>query len=92
MTVDEQAARSFYWFIDARLDEGLRAQYDAPAVEKYREEYSAAKADHDAFADALHGGDQDRAEELLELLRNRASRWKAHAEYPEPPVTAEDAT
>ncbi|MET8270736.1 hypothetical protein [Streptomyces sp. NPDC005096] len=86
--LDEQAALAWYGFIDARLDEELRKQYPTtdgtPAVEEYRNQYRAAKDEHQALVDALHRGDQDQAEDHLWGLRNQASKWKTHPEYPEP--------
>ncbi|SEE84963.1 hypothetical protein SAMN05216483_6781 [Streptomyces sp. 2131.1] len=86
--VDEQTGLAFYEFIDARLDEELRTKYpttdSTPAMEEYRQKYCAAKKEHDDLVDALHRGDQEQAADLLWGLRNQASPWKAHADYPEP--------
>jgi hypothetical protein len=86
--VDERIAHTFYEFIDARLDEELRTKYptadSTPAVEEYRQKYRAAKKEHDDLVDALHRGDQEQAADLLWGLRNQASPWKAHPDYPEP--------
>ncbi|MGW3627802.1 hypothetical protein [Streptomyces sp. NPDC000880] len=84
MTVDVQIGLALYEFIDARLDDELRTEYptadSTPAVEKYR----AARKEHDDLVDALQRGDQANAEDCLWGLRNQASQWKAHPEYPEP--------
>ncbi|MFF8696225.1 hypothetical protein ACF08W_28840 [Streptomyces sp. NPDC015144] len=86
--VNERAGLAFYEFIDARLDEELRTKYpttdSTPAVEEYREKYRAAKQEYDDLVDALHRGDQEQAADLLWGLRNQASPWKRHPDYPEP--------
>ncbi|MFI6142432.1 hypothetical protein ACIBCC_30100 [Streptomyces griseus] len=86
--VDARTPLAFYEFIGARLDEELRAEYpttdSTPAMDEYRLKYGAAKKEHDDLVDALHRGDQEHAADLLWGLRNQASRWKAHPDYPEP--------
>ncbi|WP_399553969.1 hypothetical protein [Streptomyces anulatus] len=85
--LDERAPLAFYEFIGARLDEELRAKYpttdSTPAMDEYRQKYGAAKKEHDDLVDALHRGDQEQAAELLWGLRNQASAWIAHPDYPE---------
>lgn len=86
--VDERTALAFVEFIDTRLDEELRTKYptadSTSAVNEYRDRYRAVKKEHADLVDALHRGDQEQAADLLWGLRNQASRWKAHPDYPEP--------
>jgi hypothetical protein len=86
--VDEQITLAFYAFIQDRYADELREQYptgdSSPAVDVYREQYREAQEEHQALADALRRGDQEQAADCLWGLRNRASRWKAHPDYPEP--------
>lgn len=86
--VDARTPLAFYEFIGARLDEELRTKYpttdSTPAMDEYREKYGAAKKEHDDLVDALHRDDQEQAADLLWGLRNQASPWKAHPDYPEP--------
>ncbi|MEU9355026.1 hypothetical protein AB0D65_29530 [Streptomyces griseoloalbus] len=75
--VDAPTALTFYEFIEARLDEELRAKYptadSTPAVEEYREKFRAAKKEHGDLVDALHRGDEEQAADLKRIPRGWAA-------------------
>ncbi|MFB6629994.1 hypothetical protein ACFCWY_08870 [Streptomyces sp. NPDC056362] len=86
-SVDEITARSWYVFVRERLEEELRAAYplhDEQPMNDYRERYREAQQEHLELVDALARRDDAAATEHLWGLRNQASRWKAHPDFPAP--------
>lgn len=57
----EAVVRAVYEFVDACLDEELRGRYPTadsePAVDVYRAGLGEAQAAHQAFVEAVYGGD-----------------------------------
>ncbi|KUL27329.1 hypothetical protein ADL12_30240 [Streptomyces regalis] len=84
----EAVARAVYEFVDARLDEELRAEYPTadsePAVDVYRVRLGEAQAAHQGFVDAVYRGDLDAARAAWGELRSFAERWRSHPGFPEP--------
>lgn len=87
VAVDEVTARAWYEFVRERLEDELRDAYPLPdesPIDAYQAERRGAQEEHLQLVDALARGDNDAAEDHFWGLRNRASKWKAHAEYPVP--------
>ncbi|MEU0344141.1 MULTISPECIES: hypothetical protein [Streptomyces] len=77
-----------YEFVDARLDEELRAEYPAadsePVVDVYRVRLGETQAAHRGFVEAVYRGDQDAARVAWGELGGIAERWQAHPDFPGP--------
>ncbi|WP_328406467.1 hypothetical protein OHS70_38560 (plasmid) [Streptomyces sp. NBC_00390] len=85
--VDEVTALTWYAFIRDRMEEGRQAairHQDEAAMTEYRTQRRAVMREHRDLLDALARGDNAAAEDRLWALRNRASKWQAHPEYPVP--------
>ncbi|MBC7272246.1 hypothetical protein ACF09G_36355 [Streptomyces albogriseolus] len=76
-----------YEFVDARLDEELRGRYPTadsePAVDVYRAGLGEAQAAHQAFVEAVYGGDLGAARVAWGELVSIADRWRGHPDFPE---------
>ncbi|MDH6522029.1 hypothetical protein [Streptomyces sp. SAI-090] len=90
----EAWVRAVYEFVDARLDEELRAEYPTadsePVVDVYRVRLGEAQTAYRGFVEAVHRGDQDAARLACGELGAIAERWQAHPDFPGPgPLLAE---
>lgn len=84
----EAEVRAVYEFVDARLDEELRAEYPTadsePAVDVYRVRLGDAQAAHRDFIEAVNRGDLDAAWVAWGQLGGIAAQWQAHPDFPGP--------